>query len=160
MRFAEDLTCSNLDLTSYNNCFKPHSVDYKNKTYIWRGYAPYFSTRIQYPEYARSQVRCSACPAPNLWTGILWVTRLTRIRKREIVKYVQHLNALQLKRDMATYFFIISFGITYICKIICKSPSPILRNFIISWDILTEKITNQRAFRHLGFWRICMLRHK
>ena len=36
------------------------------------------------------------------------------------------------------------------------SPLPILRNFIISLDILTEKITNQRGFRHPGFWRICM----
>ena len=40
------------------------------------------------------------------------------------------------------------------------SPLPILRNFTISLDILTEKITNQRGFRHPGFWRICMLRHK
>jgi hypothetical protein len=54
---------------------------------------------------------------------------------------------------MATYFFIISFERTF--KIICKSPLSILRNFIISWGILTEKITNQRAF-----WRIGMLRQK
>jgi hypothetical protein len=34
-----------------------------------------------------------------------------------------------------------------------------LHNFIISWDIWTEKITNQRAFCHLGFWQICMWHH-
>ena len=87
VRFTESIWATRKNLLIVHGSFK-----YTTSS-LWKFPGPFFSNfstlsntyvchtdprvpartlAISYPEYARSQVRCS-CPAPNLRTGKLWV---------------------------------------------------------------------------------------